>query len=40
MKSLIALAILALGLSAGLVASVNSASAKTFAETVFEPKGP
>ena len=40
MKNLIALAILALSLSAGMVASVNTADAKSFRDTVFEPKGP
>jgi len=40
MKTLIALSILALGLSAGIATSVTPASAKTVAEQAFEPKGP
>jgi len=40
MKNLIALAIIALGLSAGLVSSINTASAKSWQEETFEPKGP
>ena len=39
MKTLIALTILALGLSFGIAASVNLASAKTWQEEAFEPKG-
>ena len=38
MKSLIALAILALGLSAGLVGTTTSASAATWQEIAFSPK--
>ena len=38
MKNLIALAILALGLSAGFVASTSAASAKTWQEEAFSPK--
>jgi len=40
MKNLIALTILALGLSAGIVGSIAPASAKTVADLAFEPKGP
>ena len=38
MKKLFALAILALGLSVGTIASVNYASAKTWQEEAFSPK--
>ena len=40
MKNLTALAILALGLAVGTIATINTASAKTVAELAFEPKGP
>jgi len=40
MKNLLALAIIALGLSVGFVGSINGASAKTWQEDAFEPKGP
>ena len=40
MKNFIALAILALSLSVGTIASINTADAKSFRDTVFEPKGP
>jgi len=38
MKNLLALAILALGLSAGLIGTINSASALTWQEEAFTPK--
>ena len=38
MKNLIALAILALGLATGMVASVNTTSAATWQEEAFSPK--
>ena len=40
MKNLIALAILALGLTVGTIASVNTASAASWQQNAFEPKGP
>jgi len=40
MKNLFALTLLALGLAFGIAANVNSASAKTLFEEVFEPRGP
>jgi len=40
MKNLIALTILALGLSAGIVGSIAPASAKSWQQEAFTPKGP
>ena len=39
MKTLIALTILALSLSIGIAASFDAASAKTWQDEAFEPKG-
>ena len=38
MKNLLALTILALGLSAGLVGTINSAGAASWQEEAFSPK--
>ena len=39
MKTLIAMTIIALGLSIGIATSFNAAGAKTWQEEAFEPKG-
>ena len=40
MKTLFTIAILALGLAISTVASVNTASAKSWQDEAFTPKGP